>query len=319
MNKICITGANGFIGKPLMDALIKSGKFVRGFIRNDCQLLKSNNYENIIVGDITQNINWANYLQGFDCLIHCAGRAHIMNDNDGSIYFNVNTLATKNLAEHAANAGIKRLIFLSTIKVNGESTKEKLNNNDDKSIFKYSDVPNPQDFYATSKLEAEQILLNISKNTELEVVIVRLPLVYGREVKGNLLRLKKLIYSNLPIPLGLIKNQRSLIGMDNLIDLLTKCINHPNAAGKIFLASDDEHLSTPDLIRCMASAMGKPTRIFPIPLFILKLFAKILGKQNEIDRLLGSLKVDNTYTKKVLNWKPPYTVFEGIKKMVMEK
>ena len=143
--------------------------------------------------------------------------------------------------------------------------------------------------------------------------------MYGREVKGNLLRLKKLIYSNLPIPLGLIKNQRSLIGMDNLIDLLTKCINHPNAAGKIFLASDDEHLSTPDLIRCMASAMGKPTRIFPIPLFILKLFAKILGKQNEIDRLLGSLKVDNTYTKKVLNWKPPYTVFEGIKKMVMEK
>ena len=319
MNKICITGANGFIGKSLKNSLTKSGKFVRGFIRNESQLSKTNISNNIIVGDITQNINWTNYLEGFDCLIHCAGRAHIMNDNDDKSYFNVNTLATKNLAEHAVNAGIKRLIFLSTIKVNGESTHAKSDNNDDRSIFKYSDIPNPQDFYATSKLEAEQILLDISKNTELEVVIVRLPLVYGREAKGNLFRLKKLIYSGLPIPLGLIKNQRSLIGIDNLIDLLIKCINHPNAAGKIFLASDDEHLSTPELIRCMASAMGKPVRIIPIPIFILKLLAKILRKQNEIDRLLGSLRVDNAYAKKVLNWKPPYTVFEGIKKMVTEK
>lgn len=319
MDKICITGAGGFIGRSLMSALVKSGKTVRGFIKNDSQFSKSNISNNIIVGDITQNINWKNYLQGFDCIIHCAGRAHIMNDNDGNSYFNVNTLATKNLAEHAVKARVKRLIFISTIKVNGENTQEESINNHDKSIFKYNDIPNPQDFYATSKLEAEQILWDISKNTELEVVVVRLPLVYGSEVKGNLLRLKKLINSGLPIPFGLIKNQRSLIGIDNLIDLLIKCINHPNAAGKIFLASDDEHLSTPELIRCMASAMGKPTRIFPIPIYILKFLGKILRKQDEIDRLLGSLKVDNTYAKKVLNWKPPYTAFEGLKKMVIEK
>lgn len=319
MDKICITGASGFIGRPLMSALIKSGKTVRGFIRNDIQISKSNTSNNIIVGDITQNINWTNYLQGFDCIIHCAGRAHIMNDNDGNSYFNVNSLATKNLAEHAVNAGVKRLIFLSTIKVNGENTQEKSINNDDQSIFKYNDIPNPQDFYATSKLEAENILWDISKNTELEIVVVRLPLVYGSEVKGNLLRLKKLINSGLPLPFALIKNQRSLIGIDNLIDLLIKCINHPNAAGKVFLASDDEHLSTPELIKYMASAMGKPSRIFPIPIYILKFLSKILGKQNEIDRLLGSLRVDNTYAKKVLNWKPTYTVFEGLKKMVIEK
>ena len=193
MDKICITGASGFIGRPLMSALIKSGRTVRGFIRNDIQISKSNTSNNIIVGDITQNINWTNYLQGFDCIIHCAGRAHIMNDNDGNSYFNVNSLATKNLAEHAVNAGVKRLIFLSTIKVNGENTQEKSINNDDQSIFKYNDIPNPQDFYATSKLEAENILWDISKNTELEIVVVRLPLVYGSEVKGNLLRLKNLL------------------------------------------------------------------------------------------------------------------------------
>ena len=176
-----------------------------------------------------------------------------------------------------------------------------------------------QDSYALSKFEAEKILWEVSLNTGLEVTVVRLPLVYGKGVKGNLERLIKLVKSQIPLPLSLVKNQRSMIGIDNLVDLLICCTNHPKAAGKTFLVSDDEDISTPDLVRYIATSMGLRARLFPVPVFLIKLLGSIFGKGNEINRLIGSLKVDNTYTKKILNWTPPVSIEKGIRRMVKDK
>jgi nucleoside-diphosphate-sugar epimerase len=222
---------------------------------------------------------------------------------------------TKHLAEQAVEAGVKRFVFLSSIKVNSEST-DQIN---DIEKFTYDDKPNPQDLYAMSKLEAEKRLWKISSRTGLEVVVVRLPLVYGYGVKGNLERLIKLVKSRIPLPLSLVKNQRSMIGMDNLVDLLIRCIDHPEASGKTFLASDGEDLSTPELIKLIASSMGRKANLFPFPISMLKFLGSIFGRREEINRLVGSLRIDDSYTKEILNWTPPISVEEGIRRMVQGK
>jgi nucleoside-diphosphate-sugar epimerase len=182
-----------------------------------------------------------------------------------------------------------------------------------------SDKPNPENPYAKSKLEAEKVLWEISAITGLEVVIVRLPLVYGYGAKGNLVRLINLVNSGIPLPLSLVRNKRSMIGIDNIIDLLIRCIDHPEANGKTFLASDGEDLSTPELIKLIASSIGRKANLFPLPIFILKSLGSIFGKSEEINRLVGSLRIDNSYTKKILDWTPPISVKEGIRRMVQGK
>ena len=173
--------------------------------------------------------------------------------------------------------------------------------------------------YAKSKIEAEKVLWEISSRTGLEVAVVRLPLVYGYGVKGNLARLIKIVRSGIPLPLSMIKNQRSMIGIDNLVDFLIRCTDHPEAGGKIFLVSDGENLSTPELIKLIASSMGRKANLFPMPISLLKFLSSFFGKSEDINRLTGSLRVDSNYTKKILNWTPPISVKEGIRRMVQGK
>jgi nucleoside-diphosphate-sugar epimerase len=323
MKKILITGSSGFIGQSLAKYLSQLDKIVCGTIRSDNSFLPNTKIEYVYVGDISIKPNWKDILNDVDCVIHCAGKAHVMKAaaNDLSeIYRSVNVDGTKQLAEQAAEAQVKRLIFLSSIKVNGESTKnyhiDKFLNDQKKSVFTHKDLANPKDLYAKSKLEAEKVLWEISSRTGLEVVVVRLPLVYGNGSKGNLARLVKLVKSGIPLPFSIVNNQRSMIGIDNLVDLLNHCIDNPNASGKTFLASDGKDLSTPELIKLIALSMEKKASLFPVPIFLLKFLGLIFGKRDEISRLAGSLRIDNNYTKKTLNWTPPISVEEGIRRMV---
>ena len=286
-----------------------------GVVRNLNSILINKNIEYIPVGDIAFKKNWKDLLVDVDCIIHCAGRAHKMIENKNlDTYSLANINGTKYLAEQAVEAGVKRLVFLSSVKVNGETTHQNT-----KQKLSHKDTPNPNDYYAISKLEAEKALWDISLRTGLEVVVVRLPLVYGYGVKGNLARLIKLVKSRIPLPLSLVKNQRSMIGIDNLVDLLIRCIDHPEASGKTFLASDGEDLSTPELVKLIASSMGKKANLFPFPISILKFLGSVFRRREEINRLVGSLRLDNSYTKEILNWTPPITVEEGIRRMVQGK
>jgi len=316
MKKILVTGANGFIGHNLYKNLIKLNYSVKGTARNFDTVLINCDTKYISVGNIDSKTNWDHALEGVDCVIHCAGKAHVINKKDElDIYRVINKDGTKHLAEQAVKAKVKRLIFLSSVKVNGEST----GNFDDPIIFTNDDTPNPKDNYAISKFEAEQALWEIASKTNLEIVIVRLPLVYGKEVKGNLKRLIKLIKSKIPLPFADIKNKRSLIGIDNLVDVLARCIEHPKAAGKTFLVSDGEDLSTTELINIIASELNRSVKLFWLPRAVLKFFGFILMKQSQIDRLIGSFQIDNRYVKEILNWTPPVSIEEGIKRMVKDK
>ena len=275
MKKILVTGSSGFIGQNLCQRLVKLNRDVLGTVRSEDIFSINNDFKNISVGSIDKEVNWNNALKDIDCIIHCAGKANMMNKkNELDIFRLVNAEGTKLLAEQAVKAGVKRFIFLSSIKVNGEGFY-KINGN---KIYTYRDVPDPKDAYAISKFEAEKALLEISDKTGLEVVILRLPLVYGFEAKGNLLRLIKLINYGIPLPFSLIKNKRSLIGIDNLIDVLICCIDHPDAKGKTLLVSDGEDLSTSDLLKKIASKMRSSIHLFPFPISILKFFGFILGK-----------------------------------------
>ena len=313
--KILITGADGFIGRNLCVALSKYYQSICGVARTK---LPSSSYENIIyvpVGDINLNLDWKNLLLGYDCVIHCAGRAHIIKDNKNNsleAYRLTNVEGTKKIVEQCVAAGVKRLIFLSSIGVLGIDTNNR-------NPFSNIDEPNPIENYSISKFEAEQALLKISNNTGLETVIIRLPLVYGPSVPGNFLRLIKLVNSGIPLPFGGLKNKRSFIGIDNLINFFVCCLEHPNAAGKTFLVSDGEDLSTSDLLKYIASAMGSSLQLVSVPTPLLKFFGSVIGKQNEVSRLLGSLQVDINYTKKILNWTPPFSVRDCLKRMFDNK
>jgi len=264
------------------------------------------------VGEINSRTDWSAALAGVDCMIHCAARAHVMHETESdalAAYRAVNVDGSRQLAAQAAAAGVRRLVYLSSVKVNGEQTAPG-------APFSFAGAPAPEDAYGISKWEAEQALWDVSAKTGLEVVVVRPPLVYGPGVKGNLARLLRLARSGLPLPLGAVQNKRSLIGLDNLVDLLIRCVDHPAAAGETFLVSDGEDLSTPDLLRHMAAAMGRSPRLVPVPLPLLRLAGSALGKRAEIDRLVGSLQIDSCHTRQVLGWTPPVSVEEGIRRMV---
>jgi nucleoside-diphosphate-sugar epimerase len=298
-SSIAVTGATGFIGSALV-----AGLAVRQF-------------------SVQQVPRYSVEVSGAQCVIHCASRAHIMSDealDPLTEYRRVNVQGTLNLARQAAAEGVKRLVFLSSVKVNGASTDglpRPFGPRNDGSAFTPNDTPAPEDAYGLSKWEAEQGLREIGSQTGMEVVVVRPPLVYGPGVKGNFARLLDLVRSGVPLPLAAVNNRRSFIGLDNLVDLLIRCVDHPKAAGQTLLISDNHDLSTPELLRMIANAMGKPARLFPVSVPLLRLAGRVLGRLNEVDRLVGSLQVDSSPTRSLLDWTPPVSVEEGVRRMVM--
>ena len=310
MKKICITGANGFIGNAICQTFINTNIKVRAFIRNHKEKIKANNIEYIKIDRDFTKVKWEDFLNGYDCVIHCAGSVPSFKKNKSfETYKAINIEGTTSIAEQSAKANVKRFIFLSSINVLGSNTNNKR-------PFFYDDNPKPITDYGKSKLEAEIKLKTISKNTGLEIVIIRPPIVYGPEASGNLKRLSNLVKSGIPLPFSKIENKRSLIGISNLVEVIKSCIENPNASGKVFLVSDGEDLSTPQLINYIAKSMGINPKLFPLPNGLLKLLSKIINKKEEMDRLLGSLQVDITYTSKVLNWTPSVSVSQEIKKMI---
>lgn len=305
---VLITGATGFVGRVLASQLAGCEKFyVSAALRSD------NGFDECpsqVVGDFSDNTDWSSALIDQQVVIHAAARAHIMKDEVAdplAEYCKVNVEGTLNLARQAAAAGVKRFIFISSIKVNGEQTPLG-------KPFTADDTPSPEDAYGISKMEAEQGLRQLAAKTGMEVVIIRPPLVYGPNVKGNFASMIKLVEKGLPLPLGAVHNKRSLVALDNLVDLIITCIDHPAAANQVFLAGDGKDLSTTELLRGVARAMGKPARLIPVPAGLLQLGATVLGKKAMAQRLLGSLQVDISKARELLGWTPPLTVEQGLKR-----
>ena len=268
----------------------------------------------LTVAGVDADTNWLGALEGQQVVIHAAARAHIMKDEATDAlreYRRVNVDGTLNLARQAAEIGIRRFIFLSSIKVNGEQTPLGKS-------FTAGDAPAPQDSYGISKCEAERALQELASETGMEVVIIRPPMVYGPGVKGNFARLIMLLKKGLPLPLGAIHNKRSLVALDNLVDLIITCIDHPAAANQVFLAGDGDDLSTTELLRAVAEAMGSSARLVPVPAGLLMLAATLLGKKVIAQRLLGSLQVDITKARDLLGWEPQLSVEEGLKRCFKE-
>ncbi len=311
--KILITGASGFVGQSLVSFLCQKQYELRLISRNARDIDDENHY--LHIDDIHADTNWQNALEGVDVIVHLAARVHVMNedrDNPLEAFRQVNVDGTLNLANQAANVGVKRFIFVSSVKVNGESTAI------DKP-FKFSDAAHPQDAYGISKLEAEKGLVKVSHSTGMEVVIIRPPLIYGDGVKANFANMLKLIKLGLPLPFGAIKNKRSLIYVENLTSFIAACISNKNAANKTFLVSDGEDVSTTELLKACAVALNKKIWLMPIPQSWLIFAFKLIGKQSLAQRLLGNLQIDSQYACETLNWKPPYTLAQGLEKTVNHK
>ncbi len=306
--KILITGYTGFIGKAVTDYLGSKGHQLIGWSRQ--QHAKFNHLQKSFTGDIGPHTDFRSALSGLDAVIHLGARVHVMNDqikNPLAEFRKVNVHGTVNLARQAADSKVKRFIYLSSVKVCGEQTAYG-------SAFSENDVPNPIDPYAISKLEAEQELRKIASETGMEVVIIRPPLVYGPGVKANFLRMMEWLCKGVPLPLGAVQNKRSLVGLDNLIDFISACIEHPAAADEIFFVSDGEDISTTELLKRTARALGVPARLLPVPPRLLKVAAKLTGKTELSQRLLGNLQVDISRAKKVLGWRPPFSLDQELEK-----
>lgn len=309
MSRLLVTGANGFVGSHFF-RLSRDKYVIRGAVRRD-EVLLGHGCERSVVGDLGPDTNWTEALNDVDCVVHLAARVHVMKEHAAdplNEFRSINLHGTLRLANQAVKAGARRFIFVSSIKVNGEGTTTR--------PYSADDTPAPVDPYGVSKHEAEQALLELGEKTGLEIVIVRPPLVYGPGVRGNFLRLMNLVNKGVPLPLASVNNVRSMVSVTNLCELLSICVEHPGAAGEIFLASDRESLSTPDLIRRIAFYMDKPARLFPFPLALLKLAGRMLHQSDVIERLCGSLEVDNASAKDRLNWLPPQSIEEGLRETV---
>ena len=298
-----VTGANGFLGSALIEELARRNYLVRASSRvGDIELHK--NIDLVQSPDLHDNIMWSDLFKGSQYLIHTAARAHIMNDNSKDAldkFRQVNVEGTLNIARQAAQSGVRRFVYISSIKVNGEETQSG-------APFTNGSPPNPQDPYGISKWEAEEGLRKISRETGLEIIIIRPPLIYGPGVKGNFHQLMKIIQRGLPLPLASIKNSRSMIGIRNCVDVIIKASTAPKISTNLFLVSDDHNISTPELIRRLANAMGTKASLFPLPVYMLTSGAQLLGKAHVIQRLTSSLEIDVNETKDCLDWVPPFDI-----------
>ncbi len=301
-----VTGANGFVGQALCGSLIERGFEVRSAVRREEARLVTGT-EKTVVGVMDGNTDWEEALKGIDCVIHLAARVHVMKDDAQDPleeFRKANVQGTENLARQAAKAGVRRLVFVSSIKVNGEQTFGR--------PYSEADAANPQDPYGISKWEAEQALHRVAEETGLEVVILRPPLVYGDGVKGNFAQMMKALELGIPLPLSSVMNRRSLLHVGNLADALILCATHPKAANRTYLLSDGDDVSTPELLRQLGRAMNRPARLFPCPEFLLKMVGIITGRSAQVSRLLGSLQVDSSRIRSELGWIPPYTLQQGL-------
>ena len=308
--KVLLTGATGFIGKALVAELIQQNFHISITVRQKTNLFPDE-VKQFVVGDFESNPDFSTSLAEIDCVIHLAGRAHVIDKAKASLldeFRKVNTELTLNLAKQAVTARVERFIFLSSIGVNGNQNTQP---------FLEIDIPNPQEPYAISKYEAEQGLINLAKNSNLEVVIVRPPLVYGNNVPGNFGRLVQWAGSRiiLPLPLGAVNNARTLIAIDNLVSFIITCTLHPKAANEVFLISDDDNLSTTQLLKKIAKAFNKKALLLPIPVSWMVFVAKLLGKEADAVRLFSSLIVDSSKARDLLEWYPVTTMDEQLKKM----
>ncbi len=303
---ILITGANGFVGRELCQRLTKTDHQIIALSRS---VITSNNIRHFEVTHFDGNTDFSEALKGVDVLIHLAGRAHVMNDHSSDPYLayaETNIEVTKNLASQAAASGVKRFIFISSVKVNGEKTLNE--------AFNEKCSPHPEDNYGKTKFEAELALQLIAKSTNIKVVIIRPPLIYGKGVKANFKNLIKLCQHRLPLPFGAIHNKRSMVYIENLVDFIITCSTHPKAVNETFLISDGEDVSTTYLIRLIREALGVHSRLIPIPQHWLVFLLSLIGKKQLATRLCGNLQVDISKAKTLLGWKPPFSLKQGIQK-----
>lgn len=314
--RLLLTGATGFAG-PAMAACLRDAVgdgLVLASRAKPLQAQTGGFHDRWhAIGDMGEVVDWRIALDGVSVVVHAAGRAHVTDRSlaaETEAFQRVNVQATRHLAQQAAQAGVRRFIFISSIKVNGERTGDL--------PFTAGDVPAPQGPYAQSKWDAERALQQICEHTGMEWVVVRPPLVYGPGLKGNLRSLARAVSRGWPLPLGSIDNRRSLIGLGNLADLVTQCVLHPDAAGRAFLASDGDDMSSAELVRRLAHAIGQPARLMPVPRWILDAAGRLTGRADAVARLCDDLRVDASATRKILEWSPPFSVDEEMKKLAME-
>ncbi len=308
---ILVTGASGFVGSALLRRLAMAGKDVKAAYRNG-KGHPPPGVQTVFAGDLGPVQDWGAALESVEVVVHTAARVHVMRDTAADPleeFRRTNVAGTLNLARQAAAAGVRRFVFISSVKVNGESTLPGR-------PFTERDAPAPQDAYGLSKLEAEHGLRAIAQETGMELVVIRPPLVYGPGVRANFRALMRAVARGLPLPLAAVDNRRSLVGLDNLVDFIVTCIDHPSAAHEIFLVSDGEDLSTPGLIRGLAQAMGRSPRLFRMPLWMLWIPATLFGRRASLERVCGNLQVDITKARTILGWHPPVPVSEGLAQVV---
>jgi nucleoside-diphosphate-sugar epimerase len=309
MTRILVTGATGFVGHTLCEFLARSGYVVRAALRDD-RPVPGCISEKAIVGDIAAATDWRAALRDVDLVLHIAARAHVLHDAkaNSELYMETNAHGTRTLINTSAQAGVRRFGYLSSVKVNGEGTTD--------NAYSAYDEPRPVDPYGRSKWLAEKHVMEIGARTGMETVIVRSPLVYGPGVRANFLRMLHWVDKEFPLPLGAIQNHRSFVSIWNLCDLMVHVLKHPLASGRTWMVSDGEDLSTPDLVRRLASAMGRRAKLLPVPVGILRLLGALIGRNAEIGRLCGSLVVNIEPTRRELGWSPPTAVDEALARTV---
>lgn len=312
MKRILVTGANGFIGSFMMSTLKQNGFDPLGAIRSsDANLATCTGSDYVCVGEIGPATDWSDALTGIDAVVHLAARVHVLQDvsfDPIEAYRRVNVEGTSSLAAQAIKMGVKRFIYVSSIKVNGEQTSD--------CPFTEESIPEPADPYGQSKLESELLLQELTHNSTLELVIVRPPLVYGPGVGGNFRRLIELVERGFPLPLASVHNARSMVSLKNLTDFLMTCVVHPGAAGETFLVSDGVDWSTPDLIAAIAKTLGVSERLFPFSLPLLRLIGRLSGQNDAINRLCQSLVVDISRSRDYLSWKPQQSPQDAVRQTV---